>query len=47
MFSEISKNWAGHPLESFGILLNFLRNTRTETGLHVERTLMKENTKRD
>ncbi len=36
MFSEISKNWAGHPLESFEILLNFIRDTKTETGLHIE-----------
>lgn len=36
MFSEISKNWAGHPLESFEILLNFVRNTKTETGLRIE-----------
>ncbi len=36
MFSEISKNWAGHPLESFEVLLNFVRNTRTETGLRIE-----------
>lgn len=36
MFSEISKNWAGHPLESFEILLNFIKNTKTDTGLHIE-----------
>lgn len=36
MFSEISKNWAGHPLESFEILLNFVNNARTETGLRIE-----------
>jgi len=36
MFSEISKNWAGHPLESFETLLNFVRNTQTETGLRIE-----------
>lgn len=36
MFSEISKNWAGHPLESFEFLLNFVRNTKTETGLCIE-----------
>lgn len=36
MFSEISKNWAGHPLESFEILLNFISNTKTETGLRIE-----------
>lgn len=36
MFSEISKNWAGHPLESFDILLNFVKNTKTETGLGID-----------
>ncbi len=36
MFSEISKNWAGHPLESFEILLNFIKGTKTEAGLHIE-----------
>jgi len=36
MFSEISKNWAGHPLESFEVLVNFVSNTRTETGLRIE-----------
>jgi len=36
MFSEISKNWAGHPLESFEILLNFVRDTKTETALQIE-----------
>jgi len=36
MFSQISKNWAGHPLETFEVLLNFIRNTRTKTGLRIE-----------
>ncbi len=36
MFSEISKNWAGAPLESFEILVNLVRNTTTATGLRVE-----------
>lgn len=36
MFSEISKNWAGHPLESLETLLNFARHTKTNTGLKVE-----------
>lgn len=35
MFSEISKNWAGHPLESFETVINFIGNTRTETGLYI------------
>lgn len=36
MFSEISKNWAGVPLESLEILVNLARNTKTTTGLRVE-----------
>lgn len=42
MFSEISKNWAGHPLVSFAVLLNFIRNTRTRTGLYIEAYLDKK-----
>ena len=36
MFSEISKNWAGFPLESFEAVVNLARNTRTATGFRVE-----------
>ncbi len=36
LFSEISKNWAGVPLETFDILTNLVRTTRTKTGLRVE-----------
>lgn len=36
MFSEISKNWAGVPLESLETLVNLARNTKTTTGLRVE-----------
>lgn len=39
MFSEISKNWAGHPLESFEILLNFIKDTSTVSGLRIEACL--------
>jgi DDE family transposase len=35
LFSEISKNWAGEPLDSYQKLLNFIRTTRTQTGLTV------------
>jgi len=35
MFSEISKNWAGVPLESFDIIANFAENTQTKTGLRI------------
>jgi hypothetical protein len=35
LFSEISKNWAGEPLDSYQKILRFLRSTRTHTGLSV------------
>jgi hypothetical protein len=33
--SEISKNWAGEPLDSYQKILRFIRSTRTQTGLAV------------
>jgi hypothetical protein len=38
MFSEISKNWAGRPLESFETVLKYIRTTQTATGLRVGAT---------
>ena len=35
LFSEISKNWMGHPLDSYETILNYLRTTNTKTGLRV------------
>jgi len=35
LFAEISKNWAGEPLDSYQKLLNFIRTTHTQTGLTV------------
>ena len=35
LFSEISKTWAGCPLRSFEIILQYLRDTTTQTGLRV------------
>jgi hypothetical protein len=40
LFSEVSRNWAGQPLESYETMLNFIRTTKTETGLLVEATLL-------
>lgn len=39
LFSEISKNWAGQPLETYDVALNYIRTTRTRTGLRVKATL--------
>jgi len=36
LFSEISKTWAGCPLRTWDIMLGYLCDTRTETGLQVE-----------
>ena len=35
MFSEISKNWAGHPLKSFETVIDFVEGTETKTGLRI------------
>jgi DDE family transposase len=35
LFSEISKNWAGEPLDSYEKVLKFIRTTKTQTGLTV------------
>jgi len=35
LFSEISKNWAGVPLDSYDTVLNYIRTTRTQNGLSV------------
>lgn len=36
LFSAISKNWAGRPLDSFETIVNYIRTTTTTTGLRVE-----------
>ncbi len=35
LFSAISRNWAGRPLESWETVLNYIRTTTTKTGLRV------------
>ncbi len=35
LFSEITKNWAGEPLDSYQKILHFVRTTSTKTGLTV------------
>ena len=41
LFSQISKNWAGEPLVDMETMLNFIRTTKTHTGMRVRATLMK------
>ncbi len=36
LFSEISKNWKGRPLDSYQTCLNYIATTRTSTGLKVK-----------
>ncbi len=35
LFSEVSRNWAGEPLDSYQKILNYARTTKTSTGLKV------------
>ena len=46
LFSEISKNWAGHPLNSYETVLNHIRTTTTTTGLQVTAHLVTKEYKR-
>jgi hypothetical protein len=39
LHSEISKNWAGKPLDSYETVLKYLRTTKTKTGLRVRARL--------
>ena len=40
LFSEISKHWAGKPLDSYETILNYIRTTKTTTGLSVSAHLV-------
>ncbi len=42
LFSEITKTWAGTPLTSFEVLLDGIRSTTTQTGLHVRAVQIKK-----
>lgn len=39
MFSFISKNWRGNPLDSLATIVNLIANTTTDTGLHIETSI--------
>jgi hypothetical protein len=39
LFSFISKNWRGRPLESLAVIVNLIAHTKTNTGLQVEASL--------
>jgi hypothetical protein len=40
LFSQISQNWAGQPLRTFDIMLGYIRDTTTSTGLKVSAKLL-------
>ena len=42
LFSEISKNWAAKPLDSYETVLNYARSTTTSTGLKVKAYLVRK-----
>ena len=42
LFSEISKNWAGQPRIDIETMLNFIRTTKTQSGLTVTASLLPE-----
>jgi hypothetical protein len=43
LFSRISNNWAGEPLDSYEKILKFIRTTTTDTGLKVRAFLSRKN----
>ncbi len=42
LFSEISKNWQGHPLDSYETVLKYIRTTKTNSGLHVKANFVRK-----
>jgi len=42
LFAEISKNWAGQPLISYEKIMNYIRTTKTKTGLCVGASLIRK-----
>lgn len=43
IFSEMSRNWAGEPLDSYQKILNSTRTTKTQTGLTITAYLDRRN----
>jgi len=46
LFSELSKNWAGRPLDSLETILKYARTTTTRTGLQVRARLVRRRYKK-
>ena len=45
LFSEISKNWKGEPLETYEKMLKLIRTTKTSTGLKVKSNYVRKHYK--
>ncbi len=43
LFSHISNNWAGKPLESYETVVKYISTTKTSTGLRVRAELVRKN----
>jgi hypothetical protein len=43
LFSYISNNWAGKPLESYETVMKYIQTTKTSTGLKVKASLVSKN----
>jgi hypothetical protein len=43
LFSYISRNWAGKPLETYETVLKYIQTTKTSTGLKVKASLVVKN----
>ena len=43
LFSHISNNWAGKPLESYETIVKYIQTTKTSTGLVVKASLITKN----
>lgn len=43
LFSEVSKNWAATPLDSWETIVQYIRTTKTSTGLTVKAYLVRKN----
>jgi hypothetical protein len=43
LFSHISNNWAGKPLESYETVVKYTQTTKTSTGLRVRARLVRDN----
>src|SRR5262249_4114888 len=43
LFSQISLNWAGKPLESYETIINYVRTTTNSSGLRVRARLVTKN----